>query len=81
MADHSSPSSEQRNIAQIFSGLSDDEQGILDQADRFAQKELYPLAQRMDDEEWWPDQVFPLIGRTGTSASPRPRSTAAPPST
>jgi len=65
MADHSSPSTEQRNIAQVFSGLSNDEQGILDQADRFAQKELYPLAQRMDDEEWWPEQAFPLIGRTG----------------
>jgi isovaleryl-CoA dehydrogenase len=65
MADHGSPSSDQRNVAQVFSGLSNDEQNILDQADRFAQKELYPLAQRMDDEEWWPDQAFPLIGETG----------------
>ena len=64
MADNSAPS-EHRNIAQVFSGLSDDEQGILDQADRFAQKELYPLSQRMDDEEWWPKDAFPLIGRTG----------------
>src|ERR1700752_1448485 len=65
MADHSSPSTEQRNIAQVFSGLSNDEVGILDQADRFAQKELYPLAQRMDDEEWWPGEAFPVIGATG----------------
>jgi isovaleryl-CoA dehydrogenase len=65
MADHGSPSSDQRNVAQVFSGLSNDEQNILDQADRFAQKELYPLAQRMDDEEWWPGQAFPLIGETG----------------
>jgi isovaleryl-CoA dehydrogenase len=65
MADHSSPTVERRSIAQVFSGLSDEEQGILDQADRFAQKELYPLAARMDDEEWWPEEVFPLIGRTG----------------
>ena len=64
MADNSAPS-EHRNIAQVFSGLSDDEQGILDQADRFAQKELYPLSQRMDDEEWWPKDAFPLIGQTG----------------
>jgi isovaleryl-CoA dehydrogenase len=64
MADHSAPS-EHRSIAQVFSGLSNDEQGILDQADRFAQKELYPLAQRMDDEEWWPQDAFPLIGSTG----------------
>lgn len=65
MADHSSPSTDSRNVAQVFSGLSNDEQGILDQADRFAQKELYPLAQRMDDEEWWPEAAFPLIGDTG----------------
>ena len=65
MADHSSPSSDPLNVAQVFSGLSNDEQNILDQADRFAQKELYPLAQRMDDEEWWPEQAFPLIGQTG----------------
>jgi isovaleryl-CoA dehydrogenase len=65
MADHSSHSTEQTSVAQVFSGLSDDEQNLLDQADRFAQKELYPLAQRMDDEEWWPEHVFPLIGSTG----------------
>jgi len=53
------------SAAQAFSGLSDDEQGILDQADRFARRELYPLATRMDNEEWWPDEAFPLIGRTG----------------
>lgn len=38
--------------------LSVDHQTILDQADRFARAELYPLAVRMDDEEWWPDDVF-----------------------
>ena len=27
---------------------------ILDAADRFARRELYPLAARMDAEEWWP---------------------------
>lgn len=53
------------NLSQIFSGLSNEEQEILDQADRFARNELYPLAQRMDDEEWWPEQAFPLIGGTG----------------
>jgi isovaleryl-CoA dehydrogenase len=49
--------------AQIFSGLSDDETNILTQSDRFARAELYPLAKRMDDEEWWPTEVFPLMGR------------------
>jgi len=50
---------------QAFTGLSTDEMEILSQADRFAQAEMYPLAQRMDDEEWWPDQIFPKIGETG----------------
>ena len=65
MADQGTLDREQRPLAQVFSGLSNDEQGILDGADRFARQELYPLAKRMDDEEWWPAQAFPLIGDTG----------------
>lgn len=53
------------SFAQTFAGLSDTEQEILDAADRFARKEFYPLAQRMDDEEWWPAEIFPKIGATG----------------
>jgi hypothetical protein len=43
-------------------GLDAEQQAILDQADRFAQKELYPLSARIDLEEWWPDAAFPRIG-------------------
>ena len=50
---------------QRFAGLSNDEQAMLDDADRFARQELYPLSQRMDNEEWWPDQAFSVIGKTG----------------
>ena len=53
------------SLMQAFTGLSTDEMEILANADRFAQAELYPLAQRMDDEEWWPPEVFPKIGETG----------------
>ena len=53
------------SVTQLFSGLSNDEQDILDNADRFAQAEMYPLAQKMDDEEWWPKDIFPKIGATG----------------
>lgn len=53
------------SVMQAFTGLSNDEAEILFQADRFAQAELYPLAQKMDDEEWWPDAIFPKIGETG----------------
>ncbi|MGH8429959.1 MAG: acyl-CoA dehydrogenase family protein [Solimonas sp.] len=57
--------SDRPSVMQAFSGLSHDELEILSQADRFAQNELYPLAQRMDDEEWWPTEIFPKIGQTG----------------
>lgn len=56
---------ERPSVMQAFTGLSSDEIEILSQADHFAQAELYPLAQRMDDEEWWPSQIFPTIGDTG----------------
>ncbi|MDD3764304.1 MAG: acyl-CoA dehydrogenase family protein [Nevskiales bacterium] len=56
---------ERPSVMQAFTGLSTDEIEILSQADRFAQAELYPLAQRMDDEEWWPAEAFPKIGETG----------------
>jgi isovaleryl-CoA dehydrogenase len=60
------------SAAQRFTGLSDDEQQILDQADRFAQRELYPLSRRMDDEEWWPAEAFRRIGATGYFGIPVP---------
>jgi isovaleryl-CoA dehydrogenase len=62
MNDSSTP---RLSVRQAFSGLSTDEMEILATADRFAQAELYPLAQRMDDEEWWPAEIFPKIGATG----------------
>ncbi len=54
-----------RDPAEVFSGLSAEERGVLDAADRFARQELYPLARRMDDEEWWPPDAMALIGRNG----------------
>jgi isovaleryl-CoA dehydrogenase len=45
--------------------LSRDEQQILDETDRFARGELYPLAARMDDDEWWPDDLFAQLGAAG----------------
>jgi len=56
---------EHRPTAQVFAGLSGEEVEVLAQADRFARVELYPLAQRMDDEEWWPVDVFERIGANG----------------
>ncbi len=45
--------------------LTADQRLILDEADKYSRKELYPLAQRMDDEEWWPPDVFKRIGEQG----------------
>ena len=45
--------------------LSDDEQHLLDQADTFARRELGPLAERMDNEEWWPPEMMATLGRNG----------------
>ncbi len=60
------------SASQRFSGLSNDEQQILDQADHFARQELYPLAERMDRDEWWPTEAFNRIGATGYFGIPVP---------
>jgi len=46
-------------------GLNEERRAILQAADRFGRKELYPLARRMDDEEWWPDHIFPRMAEAG----------------
>jgi isovaleryl-CoA dehydrogenase len=46
-------------------GLSDEQREIVEQVERFARTELHPLQQRMDDEEWWPEHVFGLLGESG----------------
>lgn len=59
---------------QNFTGLNEkrslfdldaDQQMILDNADRFARNELYSLSEKMDNEEWWPEEAFPKIGDNG----------------
>jgi isovaleryl-CoA dehydrogenase len=59
--------SELRSNALAANGfrLAPDQEEILAQADRFAERELWPLQQRMDDEEWWPPQVMPALARMG----------------
>lgn len=45
--------------------LNEEQRVVLDQADRFARNELYPLSERMDAEEWWPEDAFAKIGENG----------------
>jgi isovaleryl-CoA dehydrogenase len=58
------PAGAYANAASFFD-LSEDQRQILDAADLYARNELYPLARRMDDEEWWPAEAFAKLGRDG----------------
>src|SRR5712692_9701260 len=45
--------------------LSPEQREIYDQSFRFAKAELAPLLPRMDDEDWYPGQLMPLLGKSG----------------
>jgi isovaleryl-CoA dehydrogenase len=45
--------------------LSEEQRETLDAADHYARNELYPLASRMDNEEWWPTELFAKLGADG----------------
>jgi isovaleryl-CoA dehydrogenase len=45
--------------------LSEEQREGLDAADHYARNELYPLAPRMDNDEWWPTEVFASLGAHG----------------
>ena len=46
-------------------GFDADQQRVFEAADAFARRELYPLAARMDAEEWWPPEAFRKIAQAG----------------
>jgi isovaleryl-CoA dehydrogenase len=45
--------------------LTGEQRAVLEAADRYAREELYPLAARMDLEEWWPPDAFARLGAEG----------------
>ena len=45
--------------------LNSDQQMLLDHADKYAREQLYPLAEKMDNEEWWPEDAFRQMGELG----------------
>jgi isovaleryl-CoA dehydrogenase len=45
--------------------LTDDQVELIAMADDYFQGTLHPLQQRMDDDEWWPAEVFTDIARMG----------------
>jgi isovaleryl-CoA dehydrogenase len=54
-----------RNAGEAAFELTAEQREIQSQARRFFMKELHPLQQRMDDEDWWPESVMPALGRMG----------------
>lgn len=52
-------------MSQHAFGLSSEQQSFLDLADRFGREQLHPLAERMDLEEWWPEELFEKFGELG----------------
>lgn len=52
------------NAATQFA-LTPDQTAVLDAAARYAKAELYPLSERMDNEEWWPSDAFAKLGKAG----------------
>ncbi|MCP4945333.1 MAG: isovaleryl-CoA dehydrogenase, partial [Planctomycetaceae bacterium] len=45
--------------------LTPDQRDIYDQAHRYAKAELTPLLQRMDDDDWYPEELIPKLGAAG----------------
>ena len=45
--------------------LNEEQEAILEAADQFGKKELYPLAEKMDNEEWWPTGIFKKMTSAG----------------
>ena len=41
------------------------QRSLFDHANRFGREELYPLAERMDNDEWWPEDIFQRCGELG----------------
>jgi isovaleryl-CoA dehydrogenase len=45
--------------------LTDLQCEIRDEADRFCRDKIWPLASKMDDDEHWPQELFPMLGANG----------------
>ncbi|QQD18585.1 acyl-CoA dehydrogenase family protein [Spongiibacter nanhainus] len=45
--------------------LNSEQRQLFDHIDKFAKAELLPLAEKMDNEEWWPSDIMPKVGELG----------------
>ena len=46
-------------------GLTEEQNAVLEAADQFGKTYLYPLSEKMDNEEWWPTGIFKQMGEMG----------------
>ena len=46
-------------------GFVEDYQAIYDTTYRYAREELYGLCERMDSEDWFPEEAFRALGQQG----------------
>ena len=65
MTDQSDPMATEIAAIKANYALSDDQQAILDNVERVAREVLHPLQEKMDAEEYWPDDLFPKMGELG----------------
>ena len=54
-----------RNASDAAYEITAEQAEIRDAAKKFFMNEIYPLQQRMDDEDWWPESVMPALGKMG----------------
>ena len=65
MTDQSGPSAADIAAIKANYALSDDQRAILDHVERVAREVLHPLQEKMDAEEYWPEDLFPKMGERG----------------
>lgn len=53
------------STAQSQFSLTEEQSAILEAANQFGEQELYPLSEKMDNEEWWPKGLFKQMGDMG----------------
>ena len=64
MPDRTAPPAPSRTSLPWFD-LGAEQVATLEAASEYGRRELYPLAARMDAEEWWPAAAFAKLGSDG----------------
>ncbi|MBC7282086.1 acyl-CoA dehydrogenase family protein [Hoeflea sp.] len=62
---YNGPSAEDIVAIKANFALNDEQRAIIDHVDRVAREILHPLQEKMDAEEWWPEDLFKKMGELG----------------